>query len=83
MKRNYYYVLILPVLVFGFTLTGCGKTKGELRADGYAVVDNGGSIFKKAIDTVVAVYDIVEKVIEDTKDNVNAVKDVVLPAPKP
>jgi hypothetical protein len=79
MTRNYYYVLILPVLVFGFTVTGCGKTISELRADGGAIVDNGGSIIKKVLDAGVAVYDLGKKLIEDSQDNVHAVKDVVAP----
>lgn len=65
--------LIVTVL----SLTGCGKTVAQLREDGGAIVDNGGSLIKKALDAAVAVYEIGKKVLEDGKDNVNAVKHVV------
>ena len=75
---RYFYASLMLVAVL--SLTSCGKTITELRADGGAIVDNGGSIIKKAMDAAVAVYDIVKKVVEDSKDNVNAVKAVVVPA---
>ena len=74
---RYLYSVILLVAVL--SLTGCGKTITELRADGGAIVDNGSSLIKKVLDAGVAVYDIVKKVMEDSKDNVNAVKEVVSP----
>lgn len=70
-------IVLMSVLMVG-GMVGCGKTVTELRANGEAIVDNGGSIIKKAMDAGVAVYDIVKKVIEDTKDNVVTVKEVVV-----
>lgn len=70
------HVTVAMMLLVGSV--GCGKTLAELRTDGGAVVDTGSSIVKKAIDAGIAVYDIVKKVVEDTKDNVVTVKDTVI-----
>jgi hypothetical protein len=69
-------IVLASVLMVG-GLSGCGKTVTELRANGEAIVDNGGSLIKKVLDGAVAVYDVVKKVVEDTKDNVVTVKEVV------
>lgn len=69
-------VLVLSMVLVG-GMIGCKGTVGELRADGGAVVDNGASLVKKIMDAGVAVYDIVKKVLEDGRDNVVAVKDII------
>ena len=69
------HVMVAMVLLVGSV--GCGKTLGELRADGGAIADNGASIAKKVFDAGIAVYDIVKKVVEDVKDNAVTVKDTV------
>jgi len=79
--------IILSVVLVG-GLVGCSKTLTELRTNGDAVVDNAtgfasqtistvGAIVKKLIGVGFAVYDMGKKVVEDTKDNVVTVKDVV------
>jgi len=79
--------IILSVVLVG-GLVGCSKTLTELRTNGDAVVDNVtgfasqtistvGAIVKKLIGVGFAVYDMGKKVVEDTKDNVVTVKDVV------
>jgi hypothetical protein len=79
-------MVLLVVLMGG--LVGCSKTLAELRTNGDAVVDNAtgvagqtlntvGVIVKKLIGVGFAVYDMGKKVVEDTKDNVVTVKDVV------
>jgi hypothetical protein len=78
-KRGGYVVGAVLSAVAALSLTGCPRFIGELRADGGALVDNGGSIIKKVLDAGVAVYDLGKKLVDDTKDNVNAVKDVVSP----
>jgi len=75
---RYFYASLL--LVACLSLASCGKTITELRTDGGALVDNGGSLIKKVLDAGVAVYDLGKKLVEDGKDNVNAVKNVVAPA---
>ena len=74
-------MLILASVLMVGGMVGCGKTVSEIRADGGAIVDNGGSLIKKVMDAGVAVYDIVKKVVEDSKDNVVTVKDIVTGAP--
>lgn len=69
---------MLLVAVLMFVTVGCGKTISELRTDGGVIVDNGSSFMKKVMDAGVAVYDIVKKVVEDTKDNVITVKETVV-----
>lgn len=70
------------------SVSACGKTLGELRTDGDAIVDNGtaaagqllttvGTIIKKAIGAGFAIYDIGKKVVEDSKDNVGTAVNVV------
>lgn len=76
-----YVMLAICAVVLMTGLTGCGKTLGELRADKDAIVDNGGSMVKKALDAVLAIYDIGKKAVEDTKDNFVVVKDTVTGAP--
>ena len=75
-------MIVLSVVLMG-GMVGCGKTVTELRANGEAIVDNGGSLIKKIMDAGVAVYDIVKKVLEDGKDNVNIVKDIVVGPAEP
>ena len=75
-------MIVLSVVLMG-GMVGCGKTVTELRANGEAIVDNGGSLIKKIMDAAVAVYDIVKKVLEDGKDNVNIVKDIVVGPAEP
>lgn len=67
------------LLVGVVSLSACGKTVMELRADGGAIVDNGSSLLKKIMDAGVAVYDLVKKVVDDGKDNVTVIKQVVTP----
>lgn len=69
------HVMMAMMLLVG--TVACGKTVSELRANGETVVDNGSSLLKKVVGAGVAVYDIVKKVIEDTKDNVVTIKDTV------
>lgn len=71
-------MLILASVLMVGGLVGCGKTVTELRANGESIVDNGGSLIKKVMDAGVAVYDIVKKVVEDSKDNVVTVKEAVV-----
>jgi hypothetical protein len=79
-------IVLSVVLVAG--VSGCGKTLGELRTDGDAIVDNGakvvtetvsmvGTIVKKLLGVGIAVYDIGKKMIEDIKDNGETVINTV------
>jgi hypothetical protein len=70
--------MVVLVGVLMLATVGCGKTISELRTDGDVIVDNGGTFLKKVFDAGVAVYDIVKKVVEDTKDNVITVKETVV-----
>lgn len=68
--------MMISVMLMG-GMVGCGKTVNQLRADGEAIVDNGGSFIKKIFDAGVAVYQIVKSVVEDSKDNVQTIKEAV------
>lgn len=76
------HTMLAFVMVIG--LVGCGKTLGELRTDGDAIIDNGtaavgqtvgvvSTIIKKVIAAGFAVYDIGKKIVDDSKDNVGTV----------
>lgn len=71
-------IMLMVVCVFMLSVVGCGKTVAQLREDGGAIVDNGGSLIKKIFDAAVEVYNIGKKVVEDSKDNVSAVKGAVV-----
>lgn len=68
-------LMLAICLVLG--LSGCAKTLGEIKADVNGAVDNSAAIAKKGLDTGFAVYDLVKKLLEDTKDNIDAVKNVL------
>jgi hypothetical protein len=79
--------IVLSVILVG-SLAGCGKTLGELRTNGDAIVDNGekfvnetvstvGTIVKKLLGVGIAVYDIGKKMVEDVKDNGSTVINTV------
>lgn len=78
------FISFIGICAFALALTGCGKTLGELRTNGDAMVDNAtgaangilttvGTIAKKAISAGFAIYDIGKKVVEDTQDNAGTV----------
>lgn len=50
--------LFVVMMVGG--LFGCGKTIGDIRADGAVIAETGSSLIKKAIDAGIAVYSIVK-----------------------
>lgn len=58
-------------------VSGCAKTIGEIKADVQGAVDNSAAIAKKGVDTGFAVYDLIKKLLEDTKDNIDAVKSAL------
>lgn len=85
MKKIMSLVFACMVLV---GMVGCGKVLGELRADGDAVIDTTtgavtqtvttvGTVAKKLVSIGFAVYDLVKKAGEDSKDNFNTVKGAV------
>jgi len=80
--------MIVLSVVFAAGLSGCGKTLGELRANGDAIVDNSttfatttlgavATIVKKVLGVGIAVYDMGKKIVEDSKDNVGTVVNTV------
>lgn len=85
MKR---FMIVLSCVMFMGSMIGCGKTLAELKDNGNASIEHSqdmvnqgvflvSTFLKKVVAVAGAVADTGKKVVEDSKDNANAVVNTV------